>query len=146
MRAAHGRSRRRIDFFGDGDGQVGIVVDQAGGQARCQVGRQQGRITRHGQQIRRAGVPHAAVQAGQGAQLARQRVGPHGQAEACVIAGIGVDTDGQLAHLRRQALQHMAGQGLAMQGQHALVALAHARAEAAGQDQAGNVVFVDHVR
>ena len=86
------------------------------------------------------------MQAGQRAQLARQYVRPHGQVEARIISGIGVDADGQLAHLRRQALQHVARQGLAMQGQHALVALAHARAEAAGQDQAGNVVCVDHVR
>ena len=86
------------------------------------------------------------MQAGQRAQLSLQRIRPHGQAEARVVAGIGVDTDGQLAHLRRQALQNVAGQRLAMQGLHAFVALAHARAEAAGQDQAGNVVFVDHVR
>ena len=146
MRAAHSLTRRRIDFLGDGDGQVGIVLHQASGQARRQVGRQQGRVAGHGQQVGRAGVPHAAVQTRQGTQLARQRVRPHGQAEACVIARIRVDTDGQLAHLRLQALQHVARQGLSMQGQHALVALAHARAEAAGQDQAGNVVCVDHVR
>ncbi|GAB1845641.1 hypothetical protein MyNCGM683_04630, partial [Achromobacter xylosoxidans] len=120
-----------------------------GDQAVGQIRRQERRVARrHHQPFARRGGRQAGGQARQRPLPGAQRIGivGHHPAIAGVDVGIAVGAENQRPDLRGQAPRHVRHQRLATQQDQSLVAALHARALAAGQDQAGHLLPVENGR
>jgi hypothetical protein len=124
-----------------GHRDLGVLRLRGFGQARHEVGREQRRVARDGDDPLRAGLLQAGEEAGERPREVGQGVRPHGDAERFVGGQVAVGVDQHLADLRLQPQQGVHRQRHAVEVLQALVDPAHAGAAAAGQDEAGDVVI-----
>ena len=141
---AHGGDAGRVALGRAGHGDVGVLAFGCAGQALGQVGREQRRVAGHGEQPGGVAMFQPHQKARERARVVGQAVGPYGRAESLVGREVAVGVHHGGAHLGLQAQQRIQRQGQAAKGLQALVHAAHARAAAAGEDQAGDVLGIDH--
>ena len=120
-----------------------LPVDRAcvecAGEARDQVRGKERGIAGTGDDVGRRRGGESRVQSRERAGEAGDRVGDDRIAEARVTLGVLVRIDDDRGDLRRETLDDMGGQRASVELDEALVDAAHAPAEAAGKDDAGDV-------
>ncbi len=143
QQAEHGlRALLAVGFGCAGHGDVGAFAFGRLAQALHQVGREQRRVARHGDQPGGVRLLQSGEEAGQRPGKVGLGVGPDGHAERLVGRQVAVGIDHRVAHLRLQPQQRIQRQRHAVEILQALVGAAHAGAATACEHDAGDLLRV----
>ena len=129
-----------------GDSKVGALHVHRVGQTLNQIQRQKRRIARTGCNQWMCGARHADMQAGEWPGETIDGIRNYAMAKGGVLFKTAIGVDENFVNLRLEAIQHMRDHRLPAKKLQPLVNATHARAAAAGEDEAGYFVHLKGIR
>ena len=126
------------------DGEIDRLRVERRGEPRDEIERQERRIARTRDDVRRGRGGDPRVQSGQRSGEVGNDVGDDRIAERRIAIAILVRVDDERIHLRRESLDDVRDQRTAAERDESLVDAAHPSSLAAGEHDAGDVGALDH--